>query len=362
MCLNIKERGDLEQKKIMEQFPELGAKSFKDRAERITEGIKYDIEEEKKQLKTQIEAVDKQLIGGTITKEQAEDQKLQLAEKTANSIESKVADRQKTMSLLAQEEIAGKLPKDVKGGSRIKIEGFDIAEYYDLSFDGEESNVCQIDEDCQETGRTPFQIVYAVGINNLVTNRALANSDFGNWNSRFYEWGMTFNTRIQSNHNLLHAKYGLSLMYNDLKPTDNRYFVVNGNQTDLVKNPIHQDDSRFRNVNLVIPLHLEFDFTKPTIKNDKTYFETHHSFRFGIGGFIGANIKSKQILKFDKDGYETVEKTKGDFNANGFVYGVSTYFGYGAASLYLKYDLNPIFKNSTVDQNNISMGLRFDFN
>jgi len=28
--------------------------------------------------------------------------------------------------------------------------------------------------------------------------------------------------------------------------------------------------------------------------------------------------------------------------------------------LYLKYDLNPLFKDNVIDQNNISLGLRFD--
>ena len=55
-------------------------------------------------------------------------------------------------------------------------------------------------------------------------------------------------------------------------------------------------------------------------------------------------------------------KTKGDYNANDFIYGVSTYLGYKETSLYLKYDLNPLFENNEVDQNNISLGVRFDFN
>ena len=364
---NIKERIDLERKKIRQQFPELGAKSYIDRAERITEGIKDDIEEEKKQLKTEIEAVDKLLIDGTITKKQAEEQKLQLAEITAKAIESKVADRQKALSTLAQDEIDGKLPKDIKGGSRIIIGGnnstkSDSDEYSDFVLPAMKSYNGQKDKDRQQSKRTTSQFVFAIGVNNLVTNGAVANSDFRYWQSRFYEWGLTFNSRIISNHNLLHAKYGLSLMYNDLKPTDNRYFVDNGKQTDLETNPVHQDDSRFRNVNLVIPLHLEFDFTKPTIKDGKTYFKSHDSFRLGIGGFIGANVKSKQILKYDIDDYKTKRVAKGDFNTNDFVYGLSTYVGYKATSFYLKYDLQPLFENNPIKQNNISLGIRFDFN
>ncbi|GAL68721.1 hypothetical protein [Jejuia pallidilutea] len=42
------------------------------------------------------------------------------------------------------------------------------------------------------------------------------------------------------------------------------------------------------------------------------------------------------------------------------VYGISTYVAIGDTALYLKYDLSPIFKDQIVDQNNISIGVRFD--
>src|SRR5690606_31319581 len=121
--------------------------------------------------------------------------------------------------------------------------------------------------------------------------------------------------------------------------------------------------SRFRYVNLVVPVHLEFDFTKKKVNGDKTYFPSHDSFRIGIGGFIGANVKEKQILKYDDaDGHTIYDKRKGDYNVNDFVYGVSAYVGYKSVSLYAKYDLQPIFANNPVDQNTLSMGVRFDFN
>ena len=192
----------------------------------------------------------------------------------------------------------------------------------------------------------------------------LEDSDYRVWGSHFYEWGVTYNSRIFKNNNLLHAKYGLSLMYNNLRPTDNRYFVKNGDQTDLVTSTIKLDDSRFRNVYLTAPLHLEFDFTPKKLSKDgtKTYFRTHESVRLGIGGYGGVRIKSKQILKYEIDDVKVKEKQKGDFNVSDFTYGLSAYLGYGQTSLYVKYDLNPMFKNNNIDQNNVSLGLRFDFN
>jgi len=41
---------------------------------------------------------------------------------------------------------------------------------------------------------------------------------------------------------------------------------------------------------------------------------------------------------------------------------LSTYIGYRETSLYLKYDLNPLFQNNAIKQNNISLGVRFDLN
>ncbi|HMK06937.1 MAG TPA: hypothetical protein VK476_05360, partial [Flavobacterium sp.] len=211
--------------------------------------------------------------------------------------------------------------------------------------------------------RTTTQFVFAFGANNLVTDKAVAHSDYRYWGSHFYEWGFTSNTRLFKNDNLLHLKYGFSVMYNNLRPTDNRLFVENGDQTILETSAVNLKDSRFRNVYITAPIHLEFDFTK-TKKNaeGKTLFRTHEGVRFGIGGYAGFRVKSKQILKYEADGHDITVKQKGGFNTNDFIYGVSTYLGYGATSLYLKYDLNPLFKDNAIKQNNISLGVRFDLN
>lgn len=221
------------------------------------------------------------------------------------------------------------------------------------------------DKEERKRKRTTSQFVFAFGLNNLITKgRSLEDSDYRVWGSHFYEWGVTYNSRLLQNHNLLHVKYGLSLMYNNLRPTDNRYFVKNGDQTNLVTSTRHLDDSRFRNVFLTLPLHLEFDFSPKKTSKDgtKTYFKTHESVRIGIGGYSGIRVKSKQLLHYEENGGAIKNKQKGDFNVSDFTYGLSTYIGFYSTSLYVKYDLNPMFKHNTIDQNNVSLGIRFDFN
>ena len=132
-------------------------------------------------------------------------------------------------------------------------------------------------------------------------------------------------------------------------------------QTILVDAGVSTRENRtyFKNVYFVVPMHLEFDFSKTKTVDDKKVFKSHRGARFGIGGFVGVNTNSKQFIEYKQDGYKFSEKQKGDFNVNDFTYGLSTYIGYKQTSLYLKYDLNPIFKNNPIDQNNISLGITF---
>lgn len=324
--------------------------TFEEKAKLIAAKIDAITKEEKAALKEEVELVNKVLEAGKLTREQADEKKLELAEIRAKNIENRVAEAQNELNQLVKDRVDGKI-KDQDSTRR-----YTLHLNYPVRF---------TDSQRKKSGesRTTSQFVFAAGVNNLVTDGAVAHSDYRYWGSHFYEWGVTWNTRIFKNDNLLHAKYGVSVMYNNLRPTDNRYFVEDGDQTYLETAGINLKDSRFRNVNLVLPVHLEFDFTKKETVDDKVVFRTHESFRFGIGGFAGVNVKSKQILKYeDTDGNDVTQKTKGDFNTNDFVYGLSTYIGYGQMSLYLKYDLSPLFKDNPVDQNNISLGLRFDLN
>jgi hypothetical protein len=339
-------------------------KTFEERAKEIGSQIEMITTEEKKALKVEIEAIDKQIIEGKITKEKAEDLKLKIAEERASNIETKVAMEEEKLNQLIQDKVDGKVEYEtdttkVKVGNRFYI-GYEKNKKDTLASKPKE----------YKERRTTSQFVFALGLNNVTTDgENLENSDFRVAGSHFYEWGLTYNTRILKNNNLLHFKYGLSVMYNNLRPTENRTFEKNGDQTVLMSNTIDPTmnsialkESRLRNVYLVAPLHLEFDLSGSTTKNDKTYFRTHQSLRLGVGGYGGFRVKTKQIIKYEIDNKDVKQKTKDDYNASNLIYGLSAYLGYKSTSLYVKYDMNPLFKNNAIDQNNVSLGLRFDFN
>ena len=324
-------------------------KTFEQKAKEIAVQIKTITEEEKRALKAEIEALDKAVELGKMTKEEAANSKAKIAEERAKNIETKIAEQEKALRELVNGNVNEEKPNDSLNKISFTIDGRLKSKNYDKN---------------KSENRTTSQFVFAAGYNNLVTDNAVANSQFGYGRSGFYEWGVTWNTRLSKNSNLMHLKYGVGFMYNQLHATDNRVFDDINNQTVLVDAGVETKANRtyFRNVYFVVPMHLEFDFSKTKVVNDKKIFKSHTGARFGIGGFVGVNTNSKQFIQYEQNGYRIREKQKGDFNVNDFTYGLSTYIGYKDASLYLKYDLNPIFKNNPVDQNNISLGIRFDWN
>jgi len=333
--------------------------TFEDQAKVIAQNISRITSEEKEALKKEVEDINKLLESGAITATVADERKIKAAEERAKNIETRVAQEQAKLDLLVKDQVEGKIASSTDSVSTSKNK---VAITWDLDDDTKDWSWKSKNEK-----RTTSQFVFAFGLNNLMTDGdfdSLENSDFKTWGSNFFEWGFTMNTRLMKDHNLLHLKYGLSLMYNNLRATDNRYFVKNGNVTELQTFQDHDlCENKFRNSMIVLPLHLEFDFTPKSVGDDGvTRFKTHKSVRLGLGGFAGLNFQTTQKLKWEEDDIRIKYKQKGDFNVNTFVYGLSGYLGYGATSIYVKYNLNELFKDNPVDQNNVSLGLRFDFN
>lgn len=354
--------------------------TFNERVKVISAKIDNVTKQEKEALKREVESVNIELEEGKISAKEAEEKKKAFALKRAENIEQKVAQYEQELKELIQLKANGKLADKKYKVDTLVVNGkkypatFEVIDDTEISvkrgkftvqwrnWETDRKKRDSIVRNRSEL-RTTSQFVFAAGVNNLVTDGSVANSDFRYWGSHFYEWGITGNTRIFKNNNLLHAKYGFSVMYNNLRPTDNRVFVTDGNQTNLEEFGVKLKDSRLRNVFVTVPLHLEFDFTKKrTNDSGKEIFKTHKSVRLGVGGYAGFRVKSKQKLCYEIDGNDFSTKEKGDFNVNDFIYGVSAYLGFEETSLYIKYDLNPMFADNAIKQNNISLGVRFDFN
>ncbi|MFP9116318.1 hypothetical protein ACLI08_00865 [Flavobacterium sp. RNTU_13] len=328
----------------------MSGQTFSQKATEISNNIETITKQEKDSLKIEVDAVNLLLDKNEITAAEADKRKKEYAEKRAKNIETRVGVEEQKLADLVRDKVDGKIQAERK----FHRFGFSYSEGY-------RNDTIKAKARQERQRRTTSQFVYALGVNRLVKDGASA--DGFKWRSDFYEVGLTWNTRLAKNNNLLHAKYGLSLQYNNLRPDNNRYFVKEGNQTVLADFGRNLDVARLRYVNLVVPAHLEFDFSKKRMNGDKVDFRTHESFRLGLGGYAGFNVKEKQILKYKNDGGNSVkQKTKGDYNVNDFVYGVSAYVSYRAVGVYAKYDLQETFTHSFSGYNNFSLGMRFDIN
>lgn len=304
-------------------------------SEEQQERIEQVTRKEKDKLRRRVETINRKLDNYEITREEASRLKKEAAEEAARRIEEVSTD-----IINGTEGVSGDYKLVIGGGSLIALKNNDTIRFPK-----------------KRDKRTYSDIVLAFGFNNAIQEgKSLNDSDYKIGGSRFFELGYAWKTRVFKESNFMRFKYGISLQYNSLKPTDNRYFVEDGDLTTLEVFPENLDKSKIRFTNLVVPIHFEFGPSKKIEREHYFRYSTRKKFKIGLGGYAGLRIGTKQKLKFDSE----KKKIKDDYNANNLVYGLSGYLAWGGIGLYAKYDLNPLFASPNPKQNNISLGVRFD--
>src|SRR5690606_38176750 len=314
------------------------------------------VEQEKQALKKEVQQINDRLGRGEIDRGGADALKAQAAKVRALNIENRIAIVDHRIALLErnQGQVLALSQRD-----RPQDQGnLEIADDRDLAF-GPKSQKGK--DKIKYDRRTYWDFVTAIGLNNaLVEGRSLGDTPYRVGGSRFFEMGWQGRTRVFENSNWLRVNYGISFQFNGLKPKGNRYFVENGDQTLLEEFGLDLEKSKLRMDNLVVPVHFEFGPSKFKKGEHSIRYSIRNQWRFGLGGYGGLNLGTRQKLKYRLQGEKVKEKLKRDKNSSDLVYGLSGYVGFDGVLLYLKYDLNPIFKDAQVEQRNISLGLRFD--
>lgn len=312
------------------------------------------INEEKDLLKEAVEVINDRLEANEISSEEAEQLKKEAAEKHALNIENRLAIVDNKIALLKRNNSYEVVDDEDRAVLHLGL-GKKGDEDDRFIYLGRKYRSRKYDR------RTTSDIVFAFGLNNAIgEGQSLNDSDFKIGGSRFVELGWAWKTRVFKNSNWLRLKYGVSFQFNGLKPTDNRYLVDTGEQTELQDFEVDLKKSKFRMDNLVFPVHFEFGPSKKIEKENYFRYNTYNKIKVGLGGYLGLNLSSRQKLKYKVDGETVKEKLKADYNTNKFIYGLSGYIGWREAAVYVKYDLNPIFKSNVSDLHNVSLGLRFD--
>lgn len=313
------------------------------------------VNEEKEALKAKVEAINERLTRGDITQEAADKLKKDAAEQHALNIENRIAIVDNKIELLERNG-SNYSEKTDEDKDRFVIRFGDGTHGEKSIYFGKNSNKPR-----KYDRRTTSELVLAFGLNNaLIEDESLEDSPYKIGGSRFFEIGWAWKTRVFTNSNWLRFKYGYSFQINGLKPTDDRIFTTNGNETFLEEFPHNLKKAKLTVSNLVFPVHFEFGPSKKIEREDYFRYSTHNKFKLGLGGYAGFNIGTRQKLKYKVDGERVKDKIKKNYNTSNFVYGLSGYFAFDDTAIYIKYDLSPLFKDQTIEQNNISLGIRFD--
>ena len=316
------------------------------------EALKETIEtEERDYLKIEVEDVNLRLDRKEITNEEGDKLKQALAEKRALNIENRTAIINNKISLLQRNnegysndvdegDIVGVSISNEGTFAGIRINGKNMPKKYDR--------------------RTTSDLVFAIGFNNaIIEGESLNDSPYKLGGSGFVELGWAWKTRVFNNTNAVRFKYGFSFQWNKLDIKDNLYFNEVDDVVMLEEFPLDVNKSKFRTTNLVFPVHFEFGPSSKKEHDNYYRYSTHKKFKVGVGMYGGFVIKSLQKIKYKENGDKQKDKIKG-YNTNNLVYGLSSYISWGNVGIYAKYDLSPIFKDQEIDQNNISLGIRFD--
>ncbi len=310
--------------------------------------------QEKEALKTEIEEINQRLDKQQLNSDEAKKLKEASAKKRALNIENRIAIIDNEIALLERND--GEI-LELENEVSILEDGVGIS----INVGDEPWTFFERKKPIKYDRRTYSDFVFAFGLNNaLIDEESLEDTPYKIGGSRFFEMGWAWRTRVFKNSNFVRLHYGFSFQFNGLKPENNQYFVSNGDQVELQDFEFDLDKSKLRMDNLVFPMHFEFGPSKLTENENSIRYSLDNQFRIGIGGYGGFNMGTRQKLKYDNAGDSVKEKLIGGYNTTNFVYGLSAYAGIEGVLLYLKYDLNPIFKNAAVEQHNISLGLRFD--
>ena len=300
---------------------------------------------EKEALKIEVLAINKRFENGELTEEEATILKKEAAKKHARNIEDKLAILESKIDLLERNET-----------------DLDDDSIFGIFIGRDKLTLGKTDErEVVYDRRTTSDLVLGIGFNNaIIDGQSLNDSPYKIGGSRFFELGVAWKTRVFTNTNFLRLKYGFSFQFNGLKMDNNQYLVDQGDQTVLETYPLDLDKSKFRMDHLVFPVHFEIGPSTKKVHDDYFRYSTHNQFKLGFGGYAGFNLLTIQKLKYEENGDDRKDKFKQNYNTNNFIYGLSGYIAFGDTALYVKYDLNPIFKNNPEEQRNFSVGLRFD--
>lgn len=287
---------------------------------------------QKTNLVEEIKRWNKKVEDGVVTEEMAESNKKLQAEETAKRIDAH--------NNLIDAEIAF-------------LRANNVSNDFTLSFSSADNTQRQLKKEIFTTSEFTFSIGY-----NFMNGESLGIDDFsyGDKNN-YFSMGYYWKTRLDKNNNF-RVSYGFDYQSQGTELNGGRVFSVNTENTQIVALGRSVDKAKFRQDQLVFPVHFEVGGSKRKDYEDGRVRFEDKGFQMGIGGFAGFNLSSRLKLKFEEDGGDIKQKFVNAFDTEPFVYGLDAYAGWPGIKFFGRMNLNDVFKAGSVDAQYVTFGIR----
>ncbi|GAB3201246.1 opacity protein-like surface antigen [Pontibacter aydingkolensis] len=196
-----------------------------------------------------------------------------------------------------------------------------------------------------------FNFDVDLGYNNFLSTNDNQVPDLKTLGSRYVSLNLHLNNQIGGRKSPFYIVSGFEFAFNNFM-FDDDIVVTDVNKvttfTELTDRNFEKSKLTYSSVNIPIMPMLKFKR-----ENGKD------GFLIGAGGFAGYRLGSHTKLKYQEEGKTEKDKTRDNFNLSDFQYGLEGVIGYGSLNMFVKYNMNDVFKDNRGPQANvISFGLR----
>lgn len=195
---------------------------------------------------------------------------------------------------------------------------------------------------------------------NYIDGDNLSIDDFSYANNNYFSVGFRWRTALDRGQNIRFL-YGIEYQSQGTELNGNRAFTISDpNNTQIERLSFNGNKAKFRQDQLVFPLHFEIGGVKRKEYEDgRVSYDYDDQFKIGFGGYAGFNLSSRLKYKYDINGEEIKQITINAFDNNAFVYGLDAYIGYDHFTIFGRMGLNDIFQSGSVNGQYVAFGIRF---
>ncbi|WP_018477953.1 outer membrane beta-barrel protein [Pontibacter roseus] len=199
---------------------------------------------------------------------------------------------------------------------------------------------------------TRFNFDVDLGLNNFIEKNDQLVPDLKPMGSRYVSLNSHLNSQIGGRTSPFYLVSGLEFAFNNYMFDRNYVIEEDVNEVTYFRREteIDYDKSKLTMSSVNVPLMPMLKFKRQNGKD---------GFKIGAGGFAGYRLGAHAKLKYEEGGKSQKDKIRSSYNLSDFQYGLTGVIGYGNLDLFVKYNMNDLFKdNRGPDVNVISFGFR----